>query len=257
MSLRSFVDRDANPTTSLAVVAADDDPLGRMIGDVFETQTIEVEFRSDLDVDGDALVAIRDDEIVATSPMTAVYEDLLAVNSDLYVTGTRDLEAVSVPDAILALADSRFELRGYPLAHKEKFVLIAVSRYIERLAWNAGHGTLRSAFQDLGRIEDEHGTRSVYERLAGTDVDVHCYGFEGTSPDPLTGSGPDAPAITVHTGSTDEHRHSWFVVFRPASDERSPAALLALEAEPRIWRGFWTRDPDRVERIDDYIAEAL
>lgn len=257
MTLGSFLDTSAGPATSLAVVASQDDPLGAMLEDVFADQAFTVETVPDIETEGDALVAIRDGAVVATSPISVVYDDLLAVNSDLYVTGTRGLGEVSVPDAILALADTTFEVRGYPLAHKEKFVLIAISRYIEQLAWNTSQGTLRSAFQNLGRIEDEHGTKEVYTGLAGTDVDVHCYGLEGTVPGLLRGSGPNTLDVAVHTGTTDEYRNGWFVVFRPASEEDPPAALLAVETDPRIWRGFWTHDPDRVERIDEYIAEAL
>jgi DICT domain-containing protein len=55
--------------------------------------------------------------------------------------------------------------------------LIVISRYIERHAWQAGEGTLRTSFQRLSRIDDERGTREMYETLAGTDVRTHVYGI--------------------------------------------------------------------------------
>jgi DICT domain-containing protein len=55
--------------------------------------------------------------------------------------------------------------------------LIVISRYIERHAWQAGEGTLRTSFQRLSRIDDERGTREMYETLAGTDIRTHVYGI--------------------------------------------------------------------------------
>ncbi|WP_276254256.1 hypothetical protein [Halomontanus rarus] len=53
-------------------------------------------------------------------------------------------------------------------------------------------------------------------------------------------------------------------MFRPPRDaengddgETNAAALLAVETESRIWDGFWTEDPERVARIDEYIEIAL
>ncbi|MFC3958030.1 DICT sensory domain-containing protein [Halovivax cerinus] len=253
MTLRSFVRETGPPTYSLAVVSPETDPLQAMLTDAFEAQPIDVENRPDLDLEADTLVALDGDSIVATSPMTDVYADLLAVNSDLYVTGTRGLGDVSLPDALAALSDATFELRGYPLAHKEKFLLITISRCIEQLAWKQGSGTLRTAFQDLSRIEDELGTRDVYTELASTAVDVHCYGLTGTEP---AASFPD---VQVHTGTSAPYRNGWFVVYRPTAPTPTAdaAALVAVETEPRIWEGFWTYSRDRVVRIDEYIAEEL
>lgn len=130
-------------------------------------------------------------------------------------------------------------------------MLITVSRLIERRAWEAGAGTLRASFQDLSRIQNERGTERVYERLAATDVDVHVYGSAEELPS-------EAVRGTVHVGDATDFRRSWFVVYDPPDGEEDESiALLAHEVDPRTWRGFWTYDPVRVQRIERYIERTL
>ncbi|WP_394326836.1 hypothetical protein [Natrialba sp. SSL1] len=181
---------------------------------------------------------------------------------------------------LAALENTRLELRGYPRSHKEKLLLILLSRYIEQLAWSDGSGILRSSFQHLSRIEDEVGTHAVYDQLGRTDIDVHVYGV----------GGPEPPAVeaTVHTGRSRLYRTAWFVVYRPDSegstdqkpredatgvsrtdfdpllrsdgDSSTPprsAALVCLETADRSWEGFFTFAPDRVAAIEESIAAEL
>lgn len=195
MSLRSFVEETGTADRTLAVVDGDESaPLEAMLAETFAEQSLDVEFRPEqeltpkgdveIPMDGDAVVVAEDDEVIAVSSMQEVYDALLAINSDLFVTGARGLGEIDLPDALAALDEVRFTLRGYPLAHKEKLLahkekllLILVSRQIEQLAWKAGRGTLRSSFQRLSRLDDKAGTREVYGSLAETDVDVHLYGL--------------------------------------------------------------------------------
>jgi hypothetical protein len=189
---------------------------------------------------------------------------VLFVNSDLYITGSRSLADVELPSVISGLDDATFTLRGYPESNRQKLLLITISRFIERVAWTAGDGTLRSSFQRLSRIDDEVGTRDVYERVADTGVDTHLYGV----PDEL----PQDLAAVIHAGNDPDFTDSWFVVYRPPegphparSDPESDlvrgveggVGLLAVETEPRVWRGLWTFDADRVSRINRYIERNL
>lgn len=261
VTLRSFVERTPTPDYTLAVVGDDvSAPMAAMLEDAFEGVPVDVQPGSDLesgsalepgfdDADADAVVLLEAGEVVATSPLSAVYERLLAINSDRFVTGAADLDDVALPPVLSNLAGSRFELRGYPLAHNEKLVLILVSRVVERRAWAGDGGTLRSGFQRLSRLEDEVGTAETYERLAATNVDVHVYGVPDAIP---------ALEVTVHRGRSAEYRNGWFVVYRPDEPKSGkPAALVALEVEPRTWDGFWTFDPERVRAIDAYVEREL
>jgi hypothetical protein len=210
------------------------------------------------------VLLMEGDEVVAGSTLGELGDAVLFVNSDLYITGSRSLSDVDLPSVISGLDDATFTLRGYPESNRQKLLLITISRFIERVAWAAGDGTLRSSFQRLSRIDDEAGTREVYERVSGTGVDTHLYGV----PDELPA---DLDAV-IHAGDDPDFTDSWFVVYRPPegphpaeSDPKTDlirgieggVGLLAVETEPRVWRGFWTFDADRVSRVNRYIERNL
>ncbi len=263
MTLRSFFDTLEAPDCRLVVIGGDDEgPLELMLAETFEGQPLlvgsempigspaELERSLEASDAGDPVVVLFEGESsVASSSMSELYNAILAINSDLYITGARGLGEVELPAVLANLDEFRFTLRGYPLAHKEKLLLIVISRYIEQLAWEAKGGTLRTSFQQLSRLNDEVGTRRVYEQLGASDLDVHVY---GTPDSPIT----DLP-VSVHSGIGGEYRTSWFVVFQPADPTGEAAALVALETEPRVWDGFWTYDPATVAAIDQYIADGL
>ena len=133
-----------------------------------------------------------------------------------------DIEAVEVPAVVRELDDTTFSDYG-----QER--MIVASREIEKRAWNAGSGTLHTGFQRLSLVATQ---RSIYRKLAGSDLDV-----------------------AVHGHDTEEMAESWFVVFEGSDGERS--ALLALEtAERSTYRGFWTYRAEVVDRILDRLQEA-
>ncbi|MFC7186951.1 hypothetical protein [Halorubrum yunnanense] len=207
---------------------------------------------------------VEGDEVVAGSTLDDLGDAVLFVNSDLYVTGSRTLEDVDLPSVIRGLDDTTFTLRGYPESNREKLLLITISRFIERAAWTAGDGTLRSSFQRLSRIDDEVGTRDVYESVVDAGVDAHLYGV----PDDL----PHGLDAVIHGGDSPDFTDSWFVVYRPPegphSVEDDPdsglqrgveggVGLLAVETEPRVWRGTWTFDATRLRKLNRYIERNL
>ena len=210
------------------------------------------------------VLLMEGDEVVAGSTLGELGDAVLFVNSDLYITGSRSLADVDLPSVISGLDDATFTLRGYPESNRQKLLLITISRFIERAAWMAGDGTLRSSFQRLSRIDDEVGTREVYERVSETGVDTHLYGV----PDDL----PEGLDAVIHAGDAPDFTDSWFVVYRPPegphpaeSDPDSDlgrgieggVGLLAVETEPRTWRGLWTFDSERVSRVNRYIERNL
>ena len=207
---------------------------------------------------------VEDDEVVAGSTLGELGDAVLFVNSDLYVTGSRTLADVDLPSVISGLENTTFTLRGYPESNRQKLLLITISRFIERAAWVAGDGTLRSSFQRLSRIKDEVGTREVYESVVDAGVDTHLYGVPDDVP-----RGLDA---VIHGGDSRDFTHSWFVVYRPSGGPTSVdggarsnhergvdggVGLLAVEAEPRVWRGMWTFDEGRIRTMNRYIERNL
>ena len=172
------------------------------------------------------------------------------INSDLFRTGTKEIEDVEVPDVIAELTDTQFQLRGYPESDVEKLILIIMSREVERRTYRDGDGKIRVSFQKLSRMQDERGTSSVYQKLTRTDADVHLYGI----PDKLPGR--EYTDAVCHTGYTQEFRDSWFVVHTPEDDGRY-GALMAVETDPRNWEGFWTFQPEKVREINRMIEKKM
>lgn len=254
MSLEQFLDIPDGSARSLVVVnRTEPEPIQRLVKKVFDPQGLDVSELSDEQYDEDTVLLVGDGEILASSTLQELENAILLVNSDLFTTGTRKLDDVEVPAVVEGLTDYRFRLRGYPESDTEKFLLVVISRRIEKLAATYGEGTLRSSFQRLSRIEDERGTREVYETLGKTDVDVHVYGRPDWVPSPRF-------PVTMHGGYKRDFRNSWFVLYNPPEekrDEYDAAVLVAIETEPRVWDGFWTYDADTVETVAAYIRQNL
>ena len=251
MSLRQFLDAIESPERSLVVLDRDaPKPVQRMLEKTFANQPIEVD-KVDLDDEGnDAVLIVEDGTVLAKSSLRDLQDAVLVVNSDLFVTGTRQLADVELPAVLQELDEIPFFLRGYPESHSEKLLLILMSRYIERTAWEQQSGTLRASFQSLSRIDDEIGTHQVYRRLDDSPVDVHAYGAPGWEPSPQS-------TITIHAGYERDFLESWFVVYTPPAGGDEHVALLALEEGPNEWTGFWTYRPSLVTDINEYIVRQL
>ncbi|TKX84410.1 histidine kinase [Halorubrum sp. SS5] len=255
MGLSEFFTQSEQSNVSLGVVRGDTpEHLEDLLAQIFDRQSVEVKQSVTVpetdSASTDMVYLLDDGDVIAESPLEEVADSILLVNSDLYTTGARSVEDVELPDVITALDETHFRLRGYPESNKEKLLLITISRYIERTALEHGTGKHRASFQQLSRIDDERGTREVYERLGDSDVDVHVYGVPDWTP-------PPEYELTIHGGWGQEFRDSWFVVFIPDSPSAPHTALLALEDEQNTWDAFWTYDPDTVREINRYIEQEL
>lgn len=224
------------------------DAVQDLFEEVFAGQVSITEAELPGEVDNVVLL-VRDDEVVAASPLEAVMNSVLLVNSDIFRTGLAGVEKHRLPPVLANLNDVALTLRGYPESNKEKLLFIAMSREIEARALDAGDGRLDAAFQNLLRIEDEFGTQRVYRRLAASDVDVHVYGTHGED-----WLGDELPGLSVTIADTEEYRRSWFVVHTPESGDGG-SAFVAWETGPNVWQGGWTYDPDHVDRIHRYVVE--
>lgn len=273
MSLKRFFDRVEPSRRSLLVANRESpDPVQDILEATFTEQPVQVEERDLPNVDPDTVLLVEDGDVLATSPLSALRDTIVMINSDLYRTGAKGFDDLELPTVIEKLHDVQFSLRGYPKSDTEKLILVVISRYIEQIAARAGCGRHRASFQHLSRIRDERGTKQVYEHLADSAVDVHVYGLPDWIP-------TKEMAVTTHAGRSDDFRNSWFVLFTPergpgrqseGSDrsgpttspvadhpDPNPVALLAIEEEPQVWDGFWTFDPSLVAEINDYITREL
>ena len=252
MTLERFLDVIDAPERSLVVAnRTEPEPFQVMLEKLFADQPIPVSETQSETYDENTVLLLENGGVVATSPLEELSTAILLLNSDLFITGVRRLEGTEVPDVLDGLSETRFTLRGYPESNSEKLLLILISRYIEKRAYVEGAGELRSSFQHLSRVNDERGTRRVYERVAETDVDVHLYGQPNWTPAP-------AFPVTIHGGYSFDFRMSWFVVHRPPADsEMRPAALLAIELDDRRWDGFWTYDDELIDELVEYVQTTM
>jgi hypothetical protein len=254
VSLERFFDRATGRERSLVVVnRTAPEPVTRVLDRMFAEQDITVEERVSDEYDEDTVLLVEDEEVVTTSPLKALEQAILLVNSDLFRTGTRGLEETELPAVMEGLTDHLFTLRGYPESNKEKLLLIVVSRRIEQLAHSYGSGKLRTSFQRLSRLEDERGTREAYNAVAETDVDVHIYGQPDWVPS------PNFP-VTMHGGYKEDFRRSWFVLYDPPPEKvgtYDSAVLVAVEQDPGVWKAFWTYRRPVVADVASYIRRTL
>lgn len=250
MSLAKFVEASERKATITVLNPDSVQPVYRLLSGLFSDDAVSVQKTTtdEKSVPSDTVLVEKtgDTSTLAVSSLDAIREELLFVNSDIYVTDSRQLDDVETPDVIRHLDEILFTVTGYPEHGKEKLLLIEMSRHIEGLAWQADEGRLATGFQQLSRLDDERGTRRVYTRLGrDTDVDTHVYGVPDTT--------PSLPGVTVHGADTAELEQSWFVVYESSSHPHEAAALVATETEQNTWEGCWTYDSARVARILDYL----
>lgn len=245
--LGQYVPAASDSRYKIAVVAGDrSEPFQRMVGKLFDRQPVTMVDDVDIETDQQSVALLDGTEVVAVSPLSALSDTILMVNSDLYMTGTIGLDEVDLPAVIKALSDTSFHARGYPVSNYEKLPLILISRYIEKLS--AKHcGTHRASFQRLSRIRDERGTKNVYEKLGANCPTVHVYGVPDWMP-------PREMNLSIHGGYGGDWDHSWFVL------HRSPdvaAALVAIEVGANEWISRWTFDRSLVLDIEETITTYL
>lgn len=245
--LDTYIPDDDESEFKIAVVASSrSEPYERMVGKLFDRQPVDVVDAEMPPDEGRSVALLKDEQVVAVSPLESLSDTILMVNSDLYMTGTISLEEVELPDVIEALADTTFHARGYPESNYEKLPLILISRYIEKLSVNHG-GVHRASFQRLSRIQDERGTKSVYEKLGAEEPVTHVYGVPDWLP-------PREMGVTVHAGYGGDWDHSWFVLHR---SEDTAAALVAIETGVNDWVSRWTFDRSLVLDIEETVTEYL
>jgi hypothetical protein len=114
--------------------------------------------------------------------------------------------------------------------------LTLISRFIEHLALSTGTGQLHTAFQRLSLLDDEYGTKTLYEWLGKSDVETHVY---GVADDPTVVSDLN---LSVHSDNTAPYRRSWVLAFRAAEGttvgDRLPThvAMVAIQTGSNVPR---------------------
>lgn len=212
-----------------AVLAEFRDYFGRLNVDVRSTELGTEE-------PTDVALLHRGPDTLAASPVADLRN---AVRLDA-LDADEDLAAVVDPDVF-----DHVHRREYTVENGGKRRMVRISRLIETRALERGAGTLHTCFQRLDRVDDELGTRDLYESVATTDVDVHLYGEAGAV--------PNAEWYTLHAAHDGELAEAWFVVYDGAGADARKAALVSQETEPGQYTGFWTYQPALVDPVVSYL----
>lgn len=209
----------------------------KMINNMFSNQNITVNIGYDED---NKIIIYKDDERISKSTMKELSDSILYTNSDQYKTQRNQLKNLTFPDSILSLQNKVFKLKGYPKANNEKLILIAISRYIEQLSYKNG-GSHYSTFQRLSRINDERGTKDVYNKLSENVDKLHVYGQKNENLE-LNDK------FIIHSGKSDAYKYTWIVIHL---SENSCAALVAIENKNKHneWNAIWTFDRYKVVEL--------
>ncbi len=253
MPLADYISRldSQAPTLVLANRKRTTQPMAELVASMFEDQPVEVRIDDVSEVPPDHMVVLREGSVVATSSVDEFLDSVLFADAERFTSGSRPLADADLPDVVAALEETSFVFGGTSTANTQKLLFIAISRYIERLAFESPGGRLRTGFQHLSRMGDEQGTAAVYRTLGNADLDVHVYGVPDWIP-------PADFGVTVHGGYTPEFRENWFVIYEPPPElDDSPMALLSNRHGDHGWRGFWTTDEGIVSELAAYVSTHL
>jgi len=200
-------------------------------------------------------VKVREAKMDVSEPRSVALlhhgDDLLASETVTALLGAIDIRSSKngeFADRETSDLLTKLDRSVFGAAAADRSLLVDVSHSIELLANRNGSGRLHAGFQSLSNLVENEQAARIYERLAGSGVDVHVYG----APDTETA----IPGATVHEEDNDEMAESWFVVYDGGGDPDQRAALLALErGSSGEFEGFWTYDSDIGVRLDAYLTE--
>lgn len=221
MSLRHLMAEVRGREKTLTVYAPRDADVVSAVREYFASQHVAIEHEHTHE-DPRAVLLDGDDEL-ATVDAGALRE-----------LTSRDLHRVGDEAPYSPLLE---HLDGTTFTSYDRRQMTMASREIEDRAWRANSGQLHTGFQKLSNVRKE---RDTYEQLAECDLDVHVYGV----PDVDLGD----PPFAVHGRDAEELSLTWFVLFDGGGNREQSSALLAEERESGGFYGFWTYDPDLVER---------
>lgn len=229
MSLLDIIREIESDEMALTVYNADADVLAEL-RERFADRSVVVEEAATPDGKPENYVTLSERGVVVSA--TAV-TDLFRMFEDGSVTG---LDTQSYRPVLDYLDETLF-------TSWDPKQMLSATREIEDRAWRLRRGQLHVGFQRMTILQNEG---AVYRRLAESDLLVHVY----TTPN---GDPPDLDGATVHVTESEDVAKCWFLAFDGDGDDDQKCALLAEEREPRSYYGFWTYDPDTVDRILGYL----
>lgn len=229
MTLQDMISEVESRTLTLTVFNAEADAVDEL-RDRFADRHVVVEGATTPSGHPSAYVTLADESGTLSS---VGVDDLLALLDDPTLTG---LNVTGHRPILDYLSETLF-------TSWDPTQMLAATREIEDRAWRLRRGRLHVGFQNLAILE---GELDVYERLGASDIDIRMF----TAPN---GTVPDLDSVPVHVEDSPEIERCWFLVFDGDGDPNQKCALVAEEREDRRYYGFWTYEPETVDRIFEYL----
>lgn len=213
------------------------DPEGTLATDLasqFQNQNVEVVVSvTSSGWPADIAVLERDGSILRSLSTTQLQTQLAG-------TATVDHE-MAAPSRQLLEAVSEMT---FPSADRAQ--LLAVSTEIEDRAMRTEPTTLYAGFQQPAHLEPR---RDRYEALAATGLEVHTFAVPGDS-EPVSVAG-----VTHHAIDSTAIRRHWFLAID--GEDEAKTVLLAEEYDPGLFDGFWSDDPEIVDRVVETLSSYI
>jgi len=223
------------------VVVYAPDETGSDLDERLATRNLTVEHRRLPTLTGEAFVVVRDDRGFHGALELA---DLLEF---LRPPIPRWERRESLSPAYRALYDL---LDDTVFVSMDRRQLLATSRELEDRAFRTGQGRMHVGFQRADAFDAQTG---VYRELAAeTDIDIHVY-----LPAEAATSLGGIDGLTVHTEPASLIDAYWFILYDDGAGGGQDCALVAEATGERRYRGFWSYDPELVERGFDAIEPTV
>lgn len=216
-------------------VYTDSDEIAAEFETQFSTRNVRVDRRPFPATDRPGFVIVRDDD---GNFRGAIGIDRLESMLSPEIHPPWELDAAIDTAAIFSFLDNTI-FTAY-----DRRRLLAVTREIEERAWRTGVGHLLVGFQRADALEAQ---ADVYGRLAEeTDLAVRLFLDDEWTTEL-------SPSIDVVAEADEELGAFWFVLFDGGDGALNASGLVAEERDAGRYYGFWTNDPDWVDRLSSSL----
>lgn len=213
-----------------------DDPVVDLLASYFADRAVEI--RADATATGrptDVAVLEQAGSVIAVVSLEKLRR--VVEQASTYATGL-DVDYGPYLELLNHLEEATF-------TSSSRAQMLATTREIEDRAFRVGSGRLHAGFQDAVNLREE---RERYAGLAerGLDVSAHIA---------ATDAPPSIPGVSVDVVDDPDVADFWAVAFDGGEADHQQCALVAEERAPGRYYGFWTYDPEIVERTFGCLAE--
>lgn len=234
MSLREIVDSVERREKTLTVFNPGSADVVEELADYFADRNLEVREETTPSGRPEAFAVLDVDGVVLTAVELASLRELMAS----VPTGVGTTEIGDRPYSELLQYVTEETFTSYSTEQ-----MLAATREIEDRARRVASGSMHVGFQTLQHLRNQ---ADRYRELDDLGVDLTLYATPN-------GDVPEVGSADVVVTDADDVAEHWFVAFDGGDATRQECALVAAERSPGQFYGFWTYDPEVVERIFDEL----